>query len=530
MAYADVYFNAPLGIYIYLDDKDSNNYIVYVTQDGLGLPDRDYYFKEDEISKNIQRKYLTHIGNMFTIADMEHAEDRALKVYALEKALAAGHWDVLSNSDNEKTYNKMTFTEFATKVPSLNWEAWLRHTMIAKPEFVVVNQPSYLDTLNQVVNDTPLDSWKDYFKWHLLSRRATSLSAVFEQENFAFFDTVLSGSTEQEPRWKRGVDLVNRYAGELVGEVYVKTYFPPEVKTRVVHMVENLRNAFIDGIENLDWMSAETKVQALDKLAKINLKIGYPDVWRDYSKMEINDTDLMANRKEVTRFYAHRGRSKLGKAIDRTEWGMTPQTVNAYYEPSKNEVVFPAGHLQPPFFNLKADEAINYGAIGAIIGHEMAHGFDNHGSKYDGDGNRINWWTEEDRQQFEKRTTKLIGQYDAFTVVNGTHVKGEMTLGENIGDLSGLSIAYQAFKANHKSNAIIDGYTAEQRFFIGYAQAWMRKYRDEALLLQIETNVHSPGEFRVNGVLRNMHEFYQAFDVKPGDRMYLPIEERVKIW
>ncbi len=530
LSYSDIYTTAPLGMYVYIDQKKSDEHIVYISQSGLGLPDRDYYFKDDEKSKNIQTKYVKHIENMLKLAGIENSDKKAGQIYSLEKSLAEGQWTRIQNRDSEKTYNKMSFADFTAKVPNIDWNSWLKNSMIDKPEFVVVNQPTYLETLNTVLENTSIDSWKNYFTWHLLTTTASSLNSDFDKENFSFYGTVLSGTTEQEPRWKRGVDLVNGVAGELVGKVYVKKHFPSEAKKRMVNMIENLRGSYGESIKGLEWMSEATKVKALDKLAKFDPKIGYPDVWRDYSKMNINGTDLMTNMKEARRFTTQRRRSKMGQPIDRTEWSMNPQTVNAYYNPTKNEIVFPAAILQPPFFNLDADEAVNYGGIGAVIGHEMGHGFDDQGSKYDGDGNLKNWWTEEDLKQFGERTAKLIKQYDAFTVVDGTHVKGEFTQGENIGDLSGLSISYKAFKANYKDAGIIDGYTADQRFFLGWAQVWMRKYRDEELLRRIDTDPHSPSEFRANGILRNLPEFYQAFDVKPGDGMYLPEEERVKIW
>ena len=530
MGYADIYNTAPLGMYVYIDQKKSDEHIVYIGQSGLGMPDRDYYMKDDEKSQKIQKAYVEHIGNMLKLAGIKDSTKKAKGIFALEKELAAGQWTRIENRDSEKTYNKMTFDEFTAKVPAMNWDAWLTHTMIDKPAHIVVTQPSYLDTLNKVLENTSMDAWKDYYTFHMISNAATSLSSEFDKENFAFFGTVLSGTTEQEPRWKRGVDLVNGIAGELVGAVYVKRHFPPEAKKRMVTMIKNLRTAYGDSIKELPWMSEETKVKALDKLAKFDPKIGYPDVWRDYTKMDINGKDLVANMKEATRFLTHRNRSKMGQPINRTEWGMNPQTVNAYYNPTKNEIVFPAAILQPPFFNLAADEAVNYGGIGAVIGHEMGHGFDDQGSKYDGDGNLKNWWTEEDLKQFNKLTSKLVDQYDAFTVVDGTHVKGEFTQGENIGDLSGLAIAYKAYKANFPENTDIDGYSSDQRFFMGWAQVWMRKYRDEELLKRIDTDPHSPSEFRTNGILRNLPEFYKAFDVKPGDGMYLAPEDRVKIW
>ncbi len=530
MGYADIYASAPLSMYVYIDKRKSDEHIVYVGQSGLGLPNRDYYFKTDENSLSIINKYQQHITNMLNLAGVAAPEAAMQSIYAIEKDLAAGQWTPIQNRNSEKTYNKMTFAEFTAKVPNVNWDQWLTHSMIDQPTQLVVTQPSYLDTLNQVLAKYSIADWKNYYKWHLLTNSANYLSAEFEQENFNFYGTVLTGTTEQEPRWKRGVDFVNGLTGELVGKVYVKKHFPPEAKTRMVGMIENLRDAYGDSIKNLDWMGAETKLKALDKLAKFDPKIGYPDVWRDYSELDIQGQDLLSNLKEATRFFTHRNRSKLGQPIDRNEWGMNPQRVNAYYNPTKNEIVFPAAILQPPFFNLVADEAVNYGGIGAVIGHEMGHGFDDQGSKYDGDGNLKNWWTEEDRKNFEVLTDKLVKQYDAFTVVDGTHVKGEFTQGENIGDLSGLAIAYKAFKANYTDNRVIDGYTPEQRFFMGWAQVWMRKYRDEELLRRIDTDPHSPSEFRTNGILRNLPEFYEAFNVKPGDGMYLPPEERVKIW
>lgn len=530
MSHAGVYSSSPLGMYVYIDQKQSDRHIVYMNQSGLGLPDRDYYFKEGQQSQSIRDKYQQHMTNLFTLANFADAKSMSEEVYAIEKDLAEGHWTRVENRDSEKTYNKMSFAELTALLPAVDWSAWLSNSMIAQPEELVVTQPSYLETLNKVLQKYDIDQWKDYYRWHLLRSAAPYLSAEFEQESFDFYGTVLTGTTEQEDRWKRGVDLVNGLIGELVGEIYVQRHFPPAAKERMNSMIENLRDAYGDSIKNLDWMSSDTKQKALVKLAKFDPKVGYPDQWRDYSAMNIQQDNLVANLTEATRFLSHRNRSKLGQPIDRHEWGMNPQRVNAYYNPTKNEIVFPAAILQPPFFNMEADEAVNYGGIGAVIGHEMGHGFDDQGSKYDGDGNLKNWWTDDDRKRFEKRTTQLIKQYDAFTVLDGVHVKGDFTQGENIGDLSGLSIAYKAFKENYSDNRVIDGYTPDQRFFLGWAQVWMRQYRDEELRKRIETDPHSPSEFRTNGILRNMPEFYQAFDVKPGDGMYLPPEERVKIW
>ncbi|MEZ5471647.1 MAG: M13 family metallopeptidase [Marinicella sp.] len=528
--YADVFSRAPISFYVYLDDKNSDQYIIFMDQSGLGLPDRDYYLETDEQHTSIQKKYITHIGNMLSLAGIANAQTKAQKIYTLEQFLAKGHWDSVNNNDMEKTYNKMQFEELSSLVPQINWNAWLTHAMIDKPENLVVFQPSYLETVNTAIKETPLDTWKAYFKWHLLSNYAAYLSTPFADEDFSFFGTVMSGKTAQSSRSQRAVDLVNRKAGELVGKLYVKQHFPEEAKIQVLQMVEHIREAYAKSIRNLDWMSNETKTKALEKLAKLSVKIGYPDVWRDYSELDIHGNDLVAMIKETRRFYVHRGRSKLGQPVNRTEWFMNPQSVNAYLDPARNEMVFLAGILQPPYFNFGADVAVNYGGIGAIIGHEMGHAFDDAGSQYDSDGNRNNWWTDEDLKSYQMRIEPIIAQYNAFTVVDGTPVNGEMTQGENLSDLTGLSIAYRAFKANYPSGSLIDGFTPEQRFFISRAQVRMRKYRDEELLQQIKTNYHAPAEFRVNGVMKNMPEFYEAFDVQPGDGMFLPEAERIKVW
>lgn len=530
MAYADIYSTSPLGMYVYIDQKQSDTHIVYMSQSGLGLPDRDYYFKEGDQSQQIRDQYRDHIATMFNLAEFEDSQDMAANVYDMEKFLAKGQWTRIQNRDRDKTYNKLSFGELKALLPGLDWSAWLSESMIEQPEQLIVMQPDYLTTINQALSEFDIEQWQDYFHWHLLRSAAPYLSSEFEQASFDFYGTVLTGTPEQEPRWKRGVNLVNGLIGELVGKIYVEQHFPPEAKERMNVMIENLRDAYGDSIRELDWMSEATKEKALVKLEKFNPKVGYPDRWRDYSDMAIQGEDLIANLVEANRFLTKRNRDKLGQPIDRHEWGMNPQRVNAYYNPTKNEIVFPAAILQPPFFNLEADEAVNYGGIGAVIGHEMGHGFDDQGSKYDGDGNLKNWWTDEDRKRFEERTAQLIKQYDAFTVLDGVHVKGEFTQGENIGDLSGMAIAYKAFKDNYTADRVIDGYTPDQRFFLGWAQVWMRQYRDAELRKRIETDPHSPSEFRTNGILRNLPEFYQAFDVKPGDGMYLPPEERVKIW
>ena len=380
--------------------------------------------------------------------------------------------------------------------------------------------------------NTPMEQWKTYLRWRLLDSRASYLTAALDQQNFDFFGKTLNGQTEQRPRWKRGVGLINGTLGEIIGKVYVSRHFKPEAKTKMVTLVENLRKAYGEGIDSLEWMSVNTKVAAKEKLAKFSPKIGYPDVWRDYSGLEITEGDLAASLLSASADRHKKEVAKLGGPIDRTEWGMTPQTVNAYYMPTKNEIVFPAAILQPPFFNLAADDAVNYGGIGAVIGHEMGHGFDDQGSKYDGDGNLRNWWTDQDLSEFQERTSQLVKQYAGYKVFDDLHVDGELTLGENIGDLAGVTIAYKAYKLslNGKEAPVIDGLTGDQRFFMGFAQVWAGKHKEKALRNRVATDPHSPNNFRALGSLSNMPEFYKAFDVKEGDAMYIAPEKRVKIW
>ena len=531
MSYADKYTDSPFGLYVYIDLKDSNSYITYVGQAGIGLPDRDYYFNDDEKFKNIRANYLNLIENQFKNANFKNPTKSAQTVMRIETDIAKGHWTNVETRDNEKAYNLKTFEEFKALMPDVNLDAWFAGTDLPKIDKIVVTQPDYMQKLNKLIKNTSIDDWKTYYQWKLINRVASYLPKKFDDENFKFYGTVLRGTTQQKPRWKRAISTVNGSVGELVGKVYVKSYFPPNAKKRMDDMIENLRNAYGDSIKELDWMSAETKLKALDKLSKFDPKIGYPNKWKDYSNLHISKDSLLDNMRAVANWRLQRNRSRLGKPIDRTEWSMNPQTVNAYYNPTKNEIVFPAGILQAPFFNLSADDAVNYGGIGAVIGHEMGHGFDDQGSKFDGEGNLNSWWTDEDRAKFNKKTAMLIEQYNAYEVLDGkARVNGELTLGENIGDLSGLTIAYKAFKKAHPDNSKIDGLTADERFFYGWAQIWRGKMRDEALLSQVATNPHSPGEFRGNGPLRNFPPFLKLFNVKEGDKMYLPENKRVKIW
>ena len=511
MPYADMFTDAPFGLYVYIDLKDSNKHITYVGQSGLSLPDRDYYFNQDDKFKNIRSKYLTLIENMFTLAHFDNPKKSAQMVMNIETKIAEGHWTNVQTRDTEKSYNLKSYDEFKALMPNLNIDAWMAGTTLQNVKKVVVSQPDYLQKLDKLITSISIADWKTYYKWKLLDGAANHMSKSFDDESFKFYGTVLNGTTEQRPRWKRGISTVNAGVGELVGKVYIKSYFPPAAKKRMDTLIENLRSAYGESIKELDWMSEETKIKALEKLNKFDPKIGYPSKWKDYSSLHISKNSLVDNMIGIQKWRIKRNRSKLGQPIDRTEWGMNPQTVNAYYNPTKNEIVFPAAILQPPFFNLKADDAVNYGGIGAVIGHEMGHGFDDQGSKFDGDGNLNSWWTEADREKFNVKTAMLIEQYNNFEVLGGTaHVNGELTQGENIGDLSGLTIAYKAYKNAYPDNVVIDGLNSDERFFYGWAQIWRGKMRDEALLQQVATNPHSPGQFRGNGPLRNFPSFSKA--------------------
>jgi putative endopeptidase len=417
-------------------------------------------------------------------------------------------------------------------MPNFNWDLYLAETKISDVDGLIVIMTDYLQALDGIIRDTDLATWKTYFKWVALNSTATRLSAELDEQNFAFYGTTLSGTEEQEPMWRRATTAVNGSLGEVVGKVYVDRHFPPEAKERMLELVDNLVRAYEKSITELEWMTDETKAQALDKLSKFKPKVGYPDVWRDYTELDIEADDYFGNMERAAVAEFEREANRRGGEVDRTEWGMTPQTVNAYYSPPLNEIVFPAAILQPPFFNLDADDAVNYGAIGAVIGHEIGHGFDDSGSRFDGDGVLRNWWTDEDRDEFEKRTDRLVAQYSEFAPFDDLNVNGEFTLGENIGDLGGITIGLLAYKMslNGAEPPVIDGFTGEQRVFLGFAQVWRNKYRDEALRNQIQTNPHSPSMYRANGSVRNVPEWYAAFDVQEGDELYLAPEDRVKIW
>ncbi len=521
----------PFGWYVNNDAKNSSEYGVYIYQSGLGLPDRDYYLKEDEKFTKIRAQYLTYIEKLLALSGFEDTADMAKNIVELETKLAKAQWSRVENRDATKTYNKLSIADVNESMAGLDFAKFASVSKISTDN-VIVSQPSYLAALGKIYTETEINVWQQYLAFHYITDYAKLLNKEIVDTHFDFYSTTLSGVEQQKPRWKSAVDSANSVLGEILGKVYVKDNFPPEAKKRMTGLVENLIKGFTVAIDDLEWMSAETKVAAKEKLNKFTPKIGYPDKWKDYSALEIKADDLVGNFIRHSQWSYTDMTNKLGKPVDRSEWHMTPQTVNAYYNPVNNEIVFPAAILQPPFFNLEADDAVNYGAIGAVIGHELGHGFDDQGAKYDGDGNLRDWWSESDLKQFEQRGAKLVAYFDEFKPFDDANVNGKLTLGENIGDLGGLTVAYKAYQLslNNSKSPVIDGYTGEQRFFMGWSQIWRRKYRDEELRNRLMTDPHSPSHYRVIGILANMPEFYQAFDVKSGDKMYIKPEDRVKIW
>jgi len=532
----------PLGMDVSQDAKEPTQYIAYLFQSGLGLPDRDYYLLKDAKFKDIRKQYLAHVEKVLALAGDKNAAVNARAILALETALAQKQWTRVDSRDDDKTYNKKTIAELKALAPNFGWETWLKESKISG-DAVIVAQPSAFTGFSEQLAAQSLGAWRAYFRWHLLKDYSPYLSKAFVDENFAFYGKALRGVEENRPRWKRGVSAVQggldgdlpfaaKGLGEVLGRIYVARHFPPQAKARMQEMVNNLLLAYKNSIEKLEWMGPETRAKALEKLAKFTTKIGYPDTWRDYSGFTVEADDLVGNLMRGAEFDRTFQTGKLGKPVDRGEWAMTPQIVNAYYNANLNEIVFPAAILQPPLFNLAADDAANYGGIGAVIGHEIGHGFDDQGSKSDGDGRLQSWWTDQDRKAFEARAQQLIDQYGAYEPIPGHKVNGALTIGENIGDLGGSSIAYQAYKLSLRGRPapVLDGFTGDQRFFIGYAQIWARKYREPALLERLKTDSHSPSEYRCNGIAPHVPEFYAAFDVKPGDRMYRDPAQRVKIW
>ncbi|NHC43771.1 M13 family metallopeptidase [Motilibacter aurantiacus] len=524
----------PFVMWVNTDARQSDRYVLYVGQAGLGLPDESYY-RDDKFAE-IREAYVLHVTRMLELAGVPDPKAAAQRVYELEARLAGSHWDRVSNRDAEKTYNKVDRAGLAALTPGFDWAAWA--DALGAPasllDEVIVRQPSYLTSLAAALDEVPLEVWREWLAWRVVRAAAPYLSSAFSEESFAFYGTTLTGAPEERARWKRAVSFVEGAMGEAVGKLYVAEHFPPAAKSVMQGLVANLVEAYRQDITTLDWMSPETKARALDKLERFTPKIGYPDKWRDYSSLEVDREDLVGNLRRAEAYELERDLAKVGSPIDRTEWFMTPQTVNAYYNPGMNEIVFPAAILQPPFFDMEADDAVNYGAIGAVIGHEIGHGFDDQGSKYDGDGNLNDWWTDADRAAFEERTAKLIAQYDEFEPAQtpGHKVNGSLTVGENIGDLGGVTIAYKAYllSLDGAEPPVLEGMTGHQRFFCSWAQAWRSKGRDAEVLRRLAIDPHSPGEFRCNGVVRNLEEFHAAFAVQPGDGLWLEPEERVRIW
>jgi putative endopeptidase len=522
----------PLVGFVDGDAQDPTRDILYVYQGGLGLPDRDYYLKDDAPLQSYREKYVAFLTTILSLANQPNAGDTAKRIFELESRLARAHWTNVESRDAVKTYNKRALADLPKEFPGFDWAAWAGELGISQAPAVVISQPSYVKAFAALVNDTGVDQWKPYLRASLLNGFAPYLNKAMVDAEFGFYGQTLRGVKENEPRWKRAVDTINQNLGEMLGKLYVERHFTPEAKARMEQLVENLRRAFREGIDNLEWMSPETKKEAQAKLAKFRPKIGYPNKWRDYSRVHIVKDDLLGN---VTRAFIAENEyqlAKVGKPVDPEEWGMTPQTVNAYYNPVRNEIVFPAAILQPPFFNLEADDAVNYGGIGAVIGHEMGHGFDDQGRRFDGNGVLRDWWTSQDADEYMRRAKLLVEQYNAFEPLPGLHVNGELTLGENIGDLTGVVIAYRAYQLSlgGKPAPVIDGLSGDERFFLGWAQIWRAKERDDALRQLVMTNPHAPEMYRGNGPLRNVPEFYSTFGVKEGDKMWLAPEKRVKIW
>ncbi|WP_371868828.1 M13 family metallopeptidase [Duganella lactea] len=526
--------SAPYGISVRQDARESTRYAVYIGQSGLGLPDRDYYLKKDDAKlASALAKYELHVAKILGLAGDRDAVANASKIVALETQLAEAQWTKVQNRDPVKRYNKMPIKQLAELAPGFDWGHALAAAGVAnKVDYVIVNQPSYLTSFAAVLDKTDLATWKVYLQWQLLREASPFLSKDFADAHFDFYSTVLTGVAVKPPRWKTGVALVEASLGEALGKLYVADYFPPERKQRMDQLVKNLLAAYQTSIDNLDWMSPATKIEAQAKLAKFTPKIGYPNKWRDYASLTIIKADLIGNVLRAANYRHARMIAKLGKPIDRDEWGMTPQTINAYYSSTMNEIVFPAAILQPPFFDARADDAVNYGAIGAVIGHEISHGFDDGGSQSDGDGNLRDWWSKEDRANFKAKADALVKQYDGYSPLPGYHVNGALTLGENIADNSGVAIAYKAYQLSlgGKPAPVIDGFTGDQRFFMGFGQIWRVKMREAQQILQIKTDPHSPGQFRTNGPVVNQPGFYDAFGVKPGDKLYVAPEQRIIIW
>lgn len=522
----------PIIGYVDGDAKEPGKDILYLYQGGLGLPDRDYYLKPDPKLNEYRQKYVGFLTAMLKLGEDANPGKTAENIFALENRLARAHWTNVESRDAVKTYNKVAVADLAKQFPGFDWAAFTTELGVNNTPALIVSQPSYLKAFAASVNETPVDRWKPYLKASLLNGFAPYLSTAYVDLEFGFYRQTLAGVKEQQPRWKRAVNTLNGNLGEMLGKLYVERHFKPEAKARMEKLVSNLQAAYKAGIDSLEWMGPETKKQAQEKLARFRPKIGYPNKWRDYSKLEIKKDDLVGNLQRAFTVENEFQLNKAGKPIDPEQWGMTPQTINAYYNPVRNEIVFPAAILQPPFFNLGADDAVNYGAIGGVIGHEMGHGFDDQGRRFDATGQLRDWWTKQDEAEYQKRVKVLVDQFNEFEPLPALHINGELTLGENIADLTGLTITRRAYliSLNGQPGPTIDGLTADQRLYMGWAQQWRNKMREDAIRQQVMTNPHSPDMYRANGPLRNTPEFYAAFGVKERDKLFLSPDRRVKIW
>ena len=523
--------SVPIGVYVFPDARNSTHNVAYLTQDGLGMPNRDYYLREDAEYVEFRRKYVDYLAKLFTLAGQPDGAARAAKILGLETEIARIQWTPVENRDPVKTYNRHGLESAYALAPKFEWQGYLTSSGLPGGDFIV-RQPTYATALGEQLHAADLAVWKDYLTVRAFGAYARLLPAAFVEASFDFNSRTLRGTESLRPRWKRSVQETDGAMGEAIGAEYVRRHFPPEAKVRMDQLVRNLLAAFDRGIDSLAWMSEATRKEAHAKLAKINVKIAYPDKWRDYSGLEVRRDDLLGNVMRSNQFEWDWQAARAGQPKDPTEWFMTPQTVNAYYLPTNNEIVFPAAFLQPPLFNMAADDAVNYGAIGSVIGHEISHGFDDRGRQYDGDGNLRDWWTAEDNDKFSEKAAGLVKQYSSFEALPGLNVNGELTLGENIGDLSGAAVAYAAYLAslNGAEPPVIDGYTGQQRFFLGYAQSNRTKWREGLMREVVLTDPHAPNEFRSNGVVSNMDEFYAAFGVREGDKLWRPATQRVKIW
>ncbi len=521
----------PIAFQVAPDSRNTTQYLAGIAQSGLTMPDRDYYLRPDAKYSQIRTRFIDYAYRLLALAGVVEAKSAAQRIAALETRFANYHWTKVQNRDPVRTYNKIKVSELARLAPGLDWYAFLQGAAAAPLE-INIHQPSFVAGIAQMVRNVPAGDWRAYFKFRLLDTAAPFLAARFADLHFEFHEQALRGVIERRPRWKRAVHVVNQSLGELVGREYVAHHFTADSKARAAELVQNLLTAFERSIDGLDWMGPATRAAAKEKLAKVTVKVGYPDVWRDYAALSVIATDLIGNRQRVAEFEFNRAVNRIGKPVDRTEWLMTPQTVNAYYYPSHNEILVPAAILQPPLFDPTADPAVNYGGIGGVIGHELSRGFDDQGRQFDGDGNLRDWWSFEDRERFQRRATALLAQYSAYAAIDGRKSNGVRALGENVGDVSGLAVAYRAYRTSLNGSAApeIDGFTGPQRFFLGWAQIWRRKHREPELLKRPSTDPDSPNEFRTNGVVSNLDAFYEAFAVEPTDRLYRSPEARVKIW